>query len=132
MMAIADLVPRQMRAGALGPLMAVAHASQFELDSIDVQMGFAVERPPKREISLPDYGPMTLHELPAVERMATCVRVGLPEHAHLVTARIARAIEATGHRLAGPSREVFLEPPRFDRMQDSVVEMQYPVEESWT
>jgi hypothetical protein len=29
--------------------------------------------------------------------------------------------------LAGPSREVFLRPPQLDRMQDSMVEMQFPL-----
>jgi effector-binding domain-containing protein len=62
--------------------------------------------------------------------MATCVRVGLPEQAHLVTARIASFVEANGLRLAGPSREVFLQPPRLERMEDSVVEMQFPVMEA--
>jgi DNA-binding transcriptional MerR regulator len=125
--AVAETVPQQVAGGTLGSLMAVAYAPEFEVDSIDVQVGFLLERSTKRCVSLPGHGLMTLHELPAVERMATCVRIGLPEHAHLVTARIARAIEANGQRLAGPSREVFLETPRFDRMQDSVVEMQYPI-----
>ena len=66
-------------------------------------------------------------ELPAIERMATCVRIGLPERAHLITGRIGMFLEANGYGLAGPSREVFLQPPRLDRMEESVVEMQYPV-----
>ena len=60
--------------------------------------------------------------------MATCVRVGLPEQAHLITGKVGEFVEAHGYSLAGPSREVFLQPPRLDRMQDSVVEMQFPVE----
>jgi effector-binding domain-containing protein len=63
-----------------------------------------------------------------VPSMAACVRVGLPEHAHLITGKIGRYVELNGFRLAGPSREVFLRPPRADRMEESVVEMQFPVE----
>jgi effector-binding domain-containing protein len=59
--------------------------------------------------------------------MAVCVRVGLPEDAHLVTAKIGRFLEASGDRLAGPSREVFLQAPVLDRMHEAVVEMQFPV-----
>jgi effector-binding domain-containing protein len=79
---------------------------------------------------LPDIGPrrLAVRELPAVESMAACVRVGLPEHAHLITGKIGRFVELNGLRLAGPSREVFLRPPRPDRMEESVVEMQFPVE----
>jgi effector-binding domain-containing protein len=62
--------------------------------------------------------------------MAACVRVGLPEHAHLITARISRFVASNGYRLAGPSREVFLERPRPDRMESAVVEMQFPVEKA--
>jgi effector-binding domain-containing protein len=60
--------------------------------------------------------------------MVVCVRVGLPEYAHLVTGKIARFVELNGFRLAGPGREVFLRPPRAERMEESVVEMQFPVE----
>jgi effector-binding domain-containing protein len=59
--------------------------------------------------------------------MATCVRIGLPEDAHVVTAKIGRFIEMSGDVLAGPGREVFLRPPRLDRMHEAVVEMQFPI-----
>ena len=76
---------------------------------------------------VPPGSPLKLRELEAVPRMAVCVRVGLPEDAHLVTAKIGRFLEASGERLAGPSREVFLQPPDPERMHESVVEMQYPI-----
>jgi len=65
--------------------------------------------------------------LEPVERMAICVRVGLPEDAHLVTAKIGRYLAASGDVLAGPSREVFLQPPNPERMHESVVEMQFAI-----
>ena len=36
-------------------------------------------------------------------------------------------LEANGYGLAGPNREVFLQPPRPDRMEESVIEMQFPI-----
>ncbi|HEY6354196.1 MAG TPA: hypothetical protein VIY30_06890, partial [Burkholderiaceae bacterium] len=63
----------------------------------------------------------------AVPRMAVCVRVGLPEDAHLVTAKVGRFLAAIGDTLDGPSREAFLQPPDPQRMHESVVEMQFPV-----
>jgi hypothetical protein len=59
--------------------------------------------------------------------MAVCVRVGLPEDAHLVTAKIGRYLAASGDALAGPGREVFLQQPNPERMHESVVEMQFPI-----
>jgi effector-binding domain-containing protein len=71
---------------------------------------------------------LALRELEGVERMAVCVRVGLPEQAHLVTTRIGCYIAANGDRLCGPGREVFLRPPDLDRMHESIVEMQFPIQ----
>jgi DNA-binding transcriptional MerR regulator len=104
-------------------LAAVAHAPQFEQDELDVEFGFLLEE----AVAVPGGSALSLRELEAVPRMAVCVRVGLPEDAHLVTAKIGRYLEASGDRLAGPSREVFLQPPDPERMHESVVEMQFPI-----
>lgn len=113
--------------GMLGRLTAIAHAQEFELDSIDVEVGFVVDGEPREEVRLSSGERLSVHELPAVERMATCVRIGLPERAHMITAKIGVFLEANDYSLAGPSREVFLQPPRLDRMEESIVEMQFPM-----
>jgi len=110
----------------LGTLMAVAHSPEFEADHIDVEIGFALQTVLDDDVILPDGRKLLQHELPA-ERMATCVRVGPPEQAHLVTAKIAQFVDQTGYQLSGPSREVFLERPNPLRMEESVVEMQFPI-----
>jgi DNA-binding transcriptional MerR regulator len=106
-------------------LIAIAHSPQFEQDEIDVEFGCFLDEGVKAD--LPVGSVLKSRELEAVERMAVCVRVGLPEDAHLVTAKIGRFVEANGDRLAGPSREVFLQTPNFDRMHEAVVEMQFPI-----
>lgn len=113
--------------GMLGRLTAIAHAQEFELDSIDVEVGFVVDGEPPENMRLSSGEPLNVRELPAVERMATCVRIGLPERAHMITSKIGVFLEANDYSLAGPSREVFLQPPRLDRMEESIVEMQFPV-----
>ena len=73
-------------------------------------------RPARRDLvdtpALANGEPLSVRELPAVARMATCVRIGLPERAHLITGKVGVFLEANGYTLAGPSREVFLQPPR--------------------
>lgn len=113
--------------GMLGRLTAIAHAQEFELDSIDVEVGFVVDGEPPENMRLSSGEPLNVRELPGVERMATCVRIGLPERAHMITSKIGVFLEANDYSLAGPSREVFLQPPRLDRMEESIVEMQFPV-----
>jgi DNA-binding transcriptional MerR regulator len=106
-------------------LIAIAHSQQFELDEIDVEFGYALDD--GFDVEPPSGSGLTLRELEDVERMAVCVRVGLPEHAHRVTAKIGCFVAANGDSLAGPSREVFLQPPDLDRMHEAVVEMQFPI-----
>ena len=113
--------------GMLGRLTAIAHSQECEVDHIDVEMGFVLQGTPRDVLRLASGEPLRIRELPAVERMATCVRIGLPERAHLITGKIGVFLAANGYGLAGPSREVFLQPPRPDRMEESVVEMQFPV-----
>jgi DNA-binding transcriptional MerR regulator len=106
-------------------LMAVAHSPQFEADEIDVEFGFVL--PDDSAVEPLAGSPLRRRTLEPVARMAACVRVGLPEDAHLITAKIGRYLETSGESLAGPSREWFLKPPDPARMHESVVEMQFAV-----
>jgi DNA-binding transcriptional MerR regulator len=125
---LARTLPKCLPRESLGPLIGIAHSAEFEPDAIDVELGFTWNGEPPANLPRVGHRALQLRELPAVEHMAICVRVGLPEHAHLVTGKIGRYVESNGYRLAGPSREVFLRPPRSDRMEESVVEMQFPVQ----
>jgi DNA-binding transcriptional MerR regulator len=118
-------VPGRART-ALGALIGIAHSPEFEADRIDLEIGFVLSGELQREIVLPDGRRLQQRELPA-ERVAACVRVGLPEQAHLITGKIAKFIAANDYRLAGPSREVFLQWPDIRRLDESIVEMQYPI-----
>jgi len=117
---------KQHARGLLPPgpprLVAVAHSPAFEADEIDVEFGFVAEQPASFR-----HPALNARELEAVPQMAACVRVGLPEDAHLVTAKIGLFLEAGGYELAGPSREVFLQPPDPARMHETIIEMQFPI-----
>jgi hypothetical protein len=123
------LLKEQVRAiyprGHAGQLVGVAHSQEFEADHIDIEFGItlAADETP----AIPTDSLLSVQELPAVERMAICVRVGLPEDAHLVTAKIGRFVEINGDTLAGISREVFLQQPHPQRMHEAIVEMQFPI-----
>jgi DNA-binding transcriptional MerR regulator len=125
---LASSVARLPQARALGRLVAIAHAPEFEAEDLDVEFGFFVEAPLERPVSLPDGRRLALRELPPLERLATCVRVGPPQDAHVTTGRLAQFIEANGYRISGPNREVFLQRPSPGGMEGAVVEMQFPVE----
>jgi len=127
---LVETVPRAMNHSALGQVVAIAHAPDFEPENIDVEFGFFLQSEVGGPVRLADGRALTVRDLPAVERLAACVRIGPPEDAHLTTVRIGQFIESSGYRISGPNREVFLQRPSPDRMQDSVVEMQFPVEKA--
>jgi DNA-binding transcriptional MerR regulator len=120
-------VPAQVGRSVLGHMIGISHSPEFEPDDLDVELGFTLEGEPAK---LPVVGgrKLELRTLPPHAMVATCVRVGSPVQAHLTTAKIARYLEATGYRLAGPSREIFLQPPKDGKIDQSVVEMAFPVE----
>jgi DNA-binding transcriptional MerR regulator len=127
---LVQAVPRLVGESALGELVVIAHAPEFEPENADVELGFYLRSPVRDPVRLADGRALAMRELPAVERLATCVRIGPPQEAHLTTARIAQVIEADGYRICGPNREVFLQRPSPDRLEDAVVEMQFPVEKA--
>jgi len=127
---LAQTLPKHLPRDVLGTLIGIAHSAEFEPDAIDVELGFVLNGEPPAQLPVLGARRLAVRELAAVPHMAVCVRVGLPEHAHLITGKIGQFVEANGYRLAGPGREVFLRPPRPERMEESVVEMQFPVEKS--
>jgi DNA-binding transcriptional MerR regulator len=116
---------RPVLRGAPLTLLAVGHSPQFEHDEIDVEFGFVL--PADSDVEAPRGTPLVRRTLAAVDRMAVCVRVGLPEDAHLVTAKIGQFLALSGETLTGPGREMFLKPPDPERMHEAVVEMQFAI-----
>lgn len=108
-------------------LMVVAH-SDFEDESLDLEIGFSLAEDWERTIALPSRAELAPTELPAVAEMATLVRRGPNYQAHLAFGALGRWMEANRYEIAGPCREVFLqmpfEPPDSDH---AVVEIQFPV-----
>jgi DNA-binding transcriptional MerR regulator len=98
-----------------GQAVVISHSPQFELEELDLEFGLAFDL--DAPIYLRAGSSLTLDELPAVERMA-----------YLLTARIGAFLEQNGEALDGPNRELFLHLPEPSRMQDAVVEMQFPLQ----
>ncbi len=117
---------------ALGPFVGVMHSDAFENENFDFEVGYCLNRRINQEIPLSAGRRARMRELPGVETMATLVHAGAPQEVHAGTAGIGRWMEANGYRIAGPNRELFLEGPFLERMEDSVIEMQFPVEKAVT
>ncbi|MDK1028184.1 MAG: MerR family transcriptional regulator [Anaerolineae bacterium] len=122
------ILPGRVSKEALGYFTVVVHSGWFELDNLDLEAGFTVSGNVSDNIPLSDGQALTLGELPAVETMATVARVGNPVHGFGSYSMLGTWIEANGYRFSGLGREVFLELPHPDRLDDTVAEIQFPVE----
>jgi DNA-binding transcriptional MerR regulator len=115
-----------LRPGLRGNLIVLAR-NEPESDRLDLTVGYVVNRP--RTSSLFAEGlTFSPQKLPAVDMAATVVRTGTNPESHLAFGAIGTWIEAHGYCIAGPSREIFLEPvlepPGFDK---ALVEIQFPI-----
>ncbi len=124
---IAEEGTRQIRPALRDKLIVVAR-NDVEDEKLDLEIGFSLRRFSNAPVRLPGNSALTAGELPAVETMATIVRSGTNAASHSSFAAIGTWIEANKYEIAGPCREVFLEPvigqPGFER---ALVEIQFPV-----
>jgi effector-binding domain-containing protein len=90
--------------------------------------GYSLTRPTNASVRIAGDLVLRAGELPAVETMATIVRQGTNTESHAAFSAIGTWVEANNFEIAGPCREVFLEPvtgpPGFE---GALVEIQFPV-----
>ena len=124
---MAQQVGRRLPDSVRGDLTVVAH-SDFDEENLDLEIGYVVKddtvKPPRGL----GFG-LTLRELPAVPSLATLVRRGPRYESHLGYGALGRWMSANRYKITGPSREVLLELPAFQRLgqEDMVMEIQFPV-----
>jgi DNA-binding transcriptional MerR regulator len=108
-----------------GQVVVVSHSPQYDTDELDLEFGLSFDF--DAPIRIRNSSELTLGELPATERMAVCVRTGSPDEGYLLTGRIGAYLEQSGESIDGPNRELFLHFPEPSRMQEAVLEMQFPL-----
>jgi len=121
-------LPGTVSKKVLGYLTVVVHSGWFERDNLDLETGWTISGSVPDSIPLSDGQALTLGELPAVETMATVARVGNPVNGFGSYSMLGSWVEANGYRFAGLSREVFLVPPDPNHLQETVAEIQFPIE----
>jgi effector-binding domain-containing protein len=108
-------------------MIAVVYDQLFTVENIDIEIGFPYLR--KKEITIPlsSARTMRIRELPAIETAVTTVWLGGVDR-YLSYGALGLWMEAKDYRFAGAPREVMLEPMAPERIQEAVVEIQFPVE----
>ncbi len=124
---VAEEGARQIRPALRDKLIVVAR-NDHDDEKLDLEIGFSLTRPSNAAVRIAGDLVLRASELPAVETMATIVRPGTNAESHSSFGAIGMWIEANGYEVAGPCREVFLEPitgpPGF---AGALVEIQFPV-----
>lgn len=113
---------------ALRDKLVVIARNDLDSEKLDLDIGFTLTRPWNASVRIAGDLVLRASELPAVETMATIVRPGTNAESHTSFSAVGRWIEANNYEVAGPCREVFLEPitgpPGFE---GALVEIQFPV-----
>jgi len=106
----------------------VVARNDFEQEKLDLEVGFSLTRSTNANIRIAGGRALAMSELPAIETMATIVRSGPGYESHRAFGAIGGWMEAHSYEIAGPCREVFLEPmTRPPNLDDVLVEIQFPV-----
>ena len=110
-----------------GHIVAVLHSEAFDLERIDVEVGFTVDKILDKEVTLPSGTVLHPSELPAIETAVCSVRVGGFENGYLNYGDLGIWLESNNFDLSTPHREVMIVPPMPDQMDEAVVEIQLPL-----
>jgi DNA-binding transcriptional MerR regulator len=124
---IAEDGAKQIRPGLRDKLIVVSR-NDSEMDALDLEIGYSLTRASNTGVRVAGDHVLGASELPAVETMATIVRQGTNVESHTSFSAIGTWVEANNYEIAGPCREVFLEPFTGPLgLEGSLVEIQFPV-----
>ncbi|SRR6266496_1401134 len=122
------ILPSRVDQRILGPFAGIVYTDGFALMNNDVEFGYLLKKPVEGPIVLSEDYVLRMHELPAVQTMATAVQIGGPDLVFVALGRIGQWIEANGYRIAGPYREIGLELPSSNMYDEMIIEVQMPIE----
>jgi DNA-binding transcriptional MerR regulator len=112
----------------LGYFTTVVHSESLESDRLDIELGAIFTGPDHKTVQLENQRLLQVRQLPEIATMATVVRVGGFEQNCKSYGAIGLWVENNGYRISGPGREVLIQPPRSEHLDEMITEIQFPVE----
>jgi DNA-binding transcriptional MerR regulator len=124
---VAEEAQQQIRPALRDKLIVVARHDRDD-EKLDLDIGWSLTRASNAAVRVAGGLTLRASELPAADRMATIVRPGTNSESHGPFGALGRWIEANGYDVAGPCREVFLEPITGPPgLEGALVEIQFPI-----
>ena len=125
---IVHRVPRLAGRQKLSHFTTLMHWDSFDMENMDAELGYFISKPSNLRIELSEDLILTERKLPAVAEMASVILVGGPERYPAGHEAVARWCEENGYDVNKPERYIFLEMPADGNPDDTVIELQFPVE----
>jgi len=110
-----------------GNLVSVMHSEAFEMENVDIELGYVMNTAVDTVFELPSGPVLCLTELPAIDTAVCSVRVGGFEKGYLNYGDLGSWIESNKQQLLTPHREVMIVPPLPGHMDKAIVEIQLPI-----
>lgn len=120
-------LPANVNSSALGSLVGIFYDHDFKSSGNDVEIGYFVKKPVE-PLALTKKHILQMRELPAVEMMASSIQDGGIDPVLLGFGKIARWIEEHGYKMTTPYREIMFDVTNIRDLQNTVIEIQIPVE----
>jgi DNA-binding transcriptional MerR regulator/effector-binding domain-containing protein len=124
----AQLIPRRLPKTLLGHFTVLFHGDAFDVDNADIELGFLLNAAGSTSVRVDHDDELSTSRLPEVASAACALHVGPLDTIFETYTKVGRWIEHNHYALAGPVREVFITPPPPDARNETVCEIQIPVE----
>jgi len=131
-MQLAQQIPEQVGPEKLDRFVVTLFSEEWKQENLDVEMGYILATEPPGRLELPGEQELTVREVPATENAATYITRGALEYGDVAYNAVGTWMEANDFRFGGQFREVLLEPPDPDHMDELSREIQVPVEKAGT
>jgi DNA-binding transcriptional MerR regulator/effector-binding domain-containing protein len=121
-------IPRRLPKTLLGHFTVLFHGDAFDVENADIELGFSLNEAVSTPARFDHDYELATSLLPEVASAACALHVGPLDTIIETYAKVGRWIELNHYTLAGPVREVFITPPQPDARNETVCEIQIPVE----
>ncbi len=127
---ISTVVPSVVGHNSLSNIGIVIHSPVYDPEALDVEIGYLLTGKAPKLVRLSEERMLTLHELPAIDMVATLVHVGRVDDTHSGYGELGTWIEQKGWQINGAGREILMQLPLTSEEDEAVIEIQLPVSRS--
>jgi len=124
---IFTVVPPIVGRGSLGNIAIVIRSPVYDPEALDVEIGYLLTGKAPKSVRRSEERMLTVHELPAIDTVATLVHVGRVDDTHSGYGELGTWIEQKGWQISGAGREILMQLPLAGEEDEAVIEIQLPV-----